>query len=128
MVSVRDQDKDNFLPTAKRFASLGCRFVATEGTADFLEQHNLPVVRSKSVSKGVPNVLDVIRSGMVDLIIDIPKKGNDISSDGFKLRRCAAECSVTLLTSLDTIGALIMVAEERHTPDNTDIIAVEDIV
>ena len=33
------------------------------------------------ISEGVPNILDVIRSGMIDLIIDIPKKGNDIHSE-----------------------------------------------
>ena len=82
----------------------------------------------KKVSEGVPNVLDAIRSGMLDLIIDIPQKGNNQSSDGFKIRRCAAECSVSLMTSLDTIGALVNAMEEEHTPESTEIIAVEDIV
>jgi len=128
LVSVRDADKENFLPIAKRFAAAGCKFISTDGTADFLEANGITSQRTKKVSEGVPNVLDVIRSGLLDLIIDIPKKGNDRHSDGFKIRRCAAECSVTLMTSLDTVGALIDAMEEKHSPQNTSIIAVEDII
>ena len=128
LVSVRDADKENFLPIAKRFAAFGCKFVATSGTAAFLAENGIEAQPMKKVSEGVPNVLDAIRSGMLDLIIDIPQKGNNQSSDGFKIRRCAAECSVSLMTSLDTIGALVNAMEEEHTPESTEIIAVEDIV
>jgi carbamoyl-phosphate synthase large subunit len=67
----------------------------------------------KKISEGVPNVLDIIRSGLVDLIIDIPSKGNDINSDGFKIRRTAAECGIDVMTSLDTAGALLDVMESK---------------
>ena len=127
LVSVRDADKEKFLPIAKKFAAADCKFVATEGTAKFLEENGIKAQRSLKVSEGVPNVLDVIRSGMVDLIIDIPKKGNDKNSDGFKIRRCAAECSLPLMTSLDTIAALVTIMEEKHTVEGTEIIAVDDI-
>ena len=62
LVSVRDADKDNFLPIAKRFYAAGCKFIATDGTAAFLEKNGIPSQRSKKVSEGVPNVLDVILS------------------------------------------------------------------
>ena len=64
---------------------------------------------------------------MLDLMIDIPKKGNNDHSDGFQIRRTAAECSVSLLTSLDTAGALVSVMEKGYTPNETEVIAVEDI-
>ena len=66
----------------------------------------------KKISEGVPNILDIIRSGIVDLIIDIPEKGNDIESDGFKIRRTAVESAVTLITSLDTLVAMLEVMEK----------------
>lgn len=128
LISVRDRDKENMLPIVKRFAKAGCKFVATSGTADFLEANGVSAQRSKKVSEGVPNVLDAIRSGMIDLIIDIPKKGNNQNSDGFKIRRCAAECSLPIMTSIDTIGELTDIMEQYHTPESTEIIAVEDII
>ena len=126
-MTVRDLDKDNFLPIAKRFAALGCKFIATTGTAKMLEENNIPVQIAKKISEGVPNVMDVIRSGIVDLIIDIPKKGNDIQSDGFKIRRTAIECSVSIMTSLDTVAALVDVMEHHYTPDTVEIISLSNI-
>ena len=127
LATVRDRDKETFLPIAKRFSALGCRFIATAGTADFLRAHGLEVQVAKKISEGVPNVLDVIRSGVCDLIIDIPKKGNDQGSDGFKIRRTTSECSVSLLTSLDTVDAMAGIMEKHFAPQDTEIVAVSDI-
>ena len=127
LVTVREMDKENFLPIAKKFHELGCKFIATAGTAKLLEDNDIPVQVAKKISEGVPNILDVIRSGMIDLIIDIPKKGNDIHSDGFKIRRTAIECDVSIMTSLDTVKALVDVMEHRYTPDTVDVISLSDI-
>lgn len=127
LATVRERDKENFLPLAKRFAELGCGFIATEGTAKFLEENGIGVKVAKKIGEGVPNVLDVIRSGICDLIIDIPQKGNDKGSDGFKIRRCASESSISLMTSLDTVGALVSVMEKKFTPENVDITSVKEI-
>ncbi|MCX7715141.1 MAG: carbamoyl-phosphate synthase large subunit, partial [Clostridia bacterium] len=127
LATVRDLDKENFLPIAKRFDSMGCKFIATDGTAKFLEKNGIKVQLAKKISEGVPNVLDLIRSGIIDLMIDIPKKGNDVDSDGFKIRRTATECSVSLMTSLDTVRALADVMEKNYSPNTAAVIAVNDI-
>ncbi len=106
---------------------MGCTFIATGGTADFLNENGIKAKVAKKIGEGVPNVLDVIRSGVCDLIIDIPKKGNDKGSDGFKIRRCASECSITLMTSLDTVGALVSVMEKKMTPDDVEVVSVKEI-
>lgn len=127
LVTVRDLDKENFLPLAIRMHKMGCKFVATGGTARLLERNGISVQTARKISEGVPNVLDIIRSGMIDLIIDIPKKGNDFHSDGFKIRRASIEASISLMTSLDTVGALVDVMEQRYTSDNVNIIALDEI-
>ena len=127
LVTVRDMDKEAFLPIAKRFAACGCKFIATTGTAKLLEDNGIEVQLAKKISEGVPNILDIIRSGIIDLIIDIPKKGNDVKSDGFKIRRTAIECDVSIMTSLDTVGALIDVMEAKYTTKNVNLISLSDI-
>jgi len=127
LVTVRDLEKERFLPLAKRFAKMGIKFISTSGTAKLLEDNGIEVQVSKKISEGVPNVLDVIRSGVVDMIIDIPKKGNDVNSDGFKIRRTAAECSVSLMTSLDTAYALADVMEAKLEPSKTNVIKIDDV-
>ncbi len=127
LVTVNDRDKENILPVIEKLKNMGCNFVATKGTADFLENKGYTVQRAKKISEGVPNVLDVIRSGMCDLVVDIPKKANVKESDGFKMRRVASECSVNILTSMDTVAALADVMEEKFDMNEIDLIAVTDI-
>ena len=127
LATICEHEKDNFLPLAKRCHKMGCKFVATPGTAKFLEENGIPVQTAKKISEGIPNVLDVIRSGMIDLIIDLPAKGNDVYSDGFKIRRISTECSVSLMTSIDTFSAMVDVMEVGLTPDKVDVISLDDI-
>lgn len=127
LVTVCDRDKEAFLPIIEKFNKMGCSFVATKGTAAFLEKNGYSVQSAKKISEGVPNVLDVIRSGMCELVIDIPKKANVKESDGFKMRRVASECSVNILTSMDTVAALSEVMEKKYDLNEIDLIAVSDI-
>lgn len=112
VATIRDRDQEKFKDIAKRFDALGCRLIATSGTAKAIEEAGINVQTVKKISEGVPNILDIIRSGIVDLIIDIPEKGNDVESDGFKIRRTAVESAVTLITSLDTLVAMLEVMEK----------------
>lgn len=112
LATIRKQDQKDFVDIAKRFDKLGCKFMATEGTAEILSKNGMKVLPVKKISEGVPNILDIIRSGVIDLIVDIPRKGNDVKSDGFKIRRTAVESDVTLITSLDTLCAMLNVMEK----------------
>ncbi len=127
LLTVRDLDKEAILPLAKRMSNMGCKIFATSGTGKFLQEHGIPVKFTKKIAEGVPNILDLIRSGMIDFIVDVPEKTNDIYSDGFKIRRVATECSVTLMTSLDTVSAIVDVMEKGYTAGNVSIISLDDI-
>ncbi|NLJ87430.1 MAG: carbamoyl-phosphate synthase large subunit [Epulopiscium sp.] len=113
LATIKPYDQKEFLPIAKAFVEYGYRFVATEGTAKLLEKENIPVSEVKKISEGVPNILDIIRSGMIDIVINTPTKGNDSKRDGFRIRRAAIEASVDLFTSLDTVKALLMVMDSK---------------
>ena len=127
LATIRDYDKEAFLPLAKRCHEYGCRFIATAGTADMLEENGISCQRAKKISDGIPNILDVIRSGIVDIVIDIPSKTNDVNSDGFKIRRTAIECDISIMTSLDTFGALVDVMERDYTSEKLNVISLKDI-
>ena len=60
-----------------------------------------------------PNILDVIRNKQVDIVINTPTKGNDSTRDGFKIRRTATEFSTEVMTSLDTLKALVEVKKKQ---------------
>ena len=92
-----------------------------------LQENGYEVEVCKKIADGIPNILDIIRSGMVDLIIDIPSKANDSNSDGFRMRRCAVECSIHMMTSLDTVWGLVNVMEKGLDFKNTDIVELNEI-
>ena len=101
--------------------------MATTGTAKLLRDNGIEVQEAKKISEGVPNVLDIIRSGMVDLIIDIPKKGNDVKSDGFKIRRSTVEHAIACLTSMDTARELQHVMSAMRRRRVVSIVALQDL-
>ncbi|GAA4065724.1 carbamoyl-phosphate synthase large subunit [Amphibacillus indicireducens] len=122
LVTLKDQDKYEFLPIAKSLVKKGFQFMATEGTAAFLEDHDVKVEIVNKIGENKPNILDAIQQGKVDLIINTPTKGNDVDRDGFKIRRAAVESSVGVLTSLDTVFALFKVLESGLTIDGLNMI------
>lgn len=113
MATIKPYDQEAFLPIAKEYAKLGFKFVATEGTANLLRANGIAVETTRKISEGVPNVLDLIRSGMIQMVINTPTKANDAKREGFMIRRAAIEASVPVLTSLDTAkGMMKIIAAE----------------
>ncbi|KAB3534121.1 carbamoyl-phosphate synthase large subunit [Alkaliphilus pronyensis] len=124
IVTINDHHKQEFLPLAKNFIKLGYQLFATEGTAKFLEANGLQTTRVKKIQEGVPNILDLIRSGTVDLIINTPTKGKDSKRDGFRIRRTAVETSVKVLTSLDTANTMLKLIEKNVSIDSLEAIEI----
>ena len=58
---------------AKRYVELGFRLVATEGTANVLEQAGMIVERVFKVKEGRPNVVDLIKGDRIQLIVNTPR-------------------------------------------------------
>lgn len=111
LVTVADKDKEEALSITKRFQQLGFNLLATDGTADYLEQAGLSVRRVQKLSEGTPNLLDEIRTGKVNLVLNTLTKGKTPQRDGFRIRREAVENGAVCLTSLDTASAILHVLE-----------------
>ncbi|MCT4596826.1 MAG: carbamoyl-phosphate synthase large subunit [Vallitalea sp.] len=121
LATIKPYDQEEFIPIAKKFIDKGYRFVATEGTANILKEHGIKVQVVKKISEGVPNILDLIRSGMLDLVINTPTKANDSTRDGFRIRRAAIEASVPVLTSLDTARGLVDIMNADIKEEDTEV-------
>nr|WP_272865069.1 hypothetical protein [Clostridioides difficile] len=67
------------------------------------------------------NILDAIRNKQVDIVINTPTKGNDSTRDGFKMRRPAIEFSTEIMTSLDTLNALVEVKKKHLNKDQLKV-------
>ena len=109
LATVNDHDKEEFLEIAKDMKNLGYTFLATEGTAKILRKNDIDAITVNKIGEGKPNILDAIMNNQVDMVINTPTKGNDATRDGFKIRRTATEYNVDVMTSLDTLKALVKV-------------------
>lgn len=92
LMTIEDENKQEALELAKRFANIGYGIYATKGTADLFEAEGLYVHRaSKIETEDGKNVLDIIRNGRVNFVINTVSNKKNISADGFLIRRVSAE-------------------------------------
>ncbi|PLT34274.1 carbamoyl-phosphate synthase large subunit [Bacillus sp. V5-8f] len=111
LLTVADKDKQEALEIARRFNNCGYRIVATSGTAAILEKAGIPVQIVEKIGESGKNLLDVIRNGEAQLVINTLTKGKQPERDGFRIRRESVENGIPCLTSLDTAEAILRVIE-----------------
>ncbi len=98
-ISVKDSDKQAMLPIAQDFASMGFSIYATGGTAKVLEDAKIPVLRLHKLQEGRPNVLDLIKNGDIQFIINTPS-GQQPRKDEVLIRSAAVAARVATMTTL----------------------------
>ncbi len=108
LLSIADHEKEESLSVARNLAGMGFRLLATSGTWHYLRERGLEAERVNKIAQGSPHVLDVIRSGDVDLVVNNANPTANAQSDGFRIRHTALESGVACLTSLDTVRALCL--------------------
>jgi carbamoyl-phosphate synthase large subunit len=98
-LSVRDKDKAKAIAVAKRLVEIGFDLVATRGTAQFLSDAGLPVRTVYKVMEGRPNVVDLIKGGDIQLLINTPI-GAKSFFDEKAIRRAAVQHRVPCITTI----------------------------
>jgi len=126
LVTIADKDKVEALPFIKKLFGLGFEMFATRGTAVFLEEAGILVARVNKIREGSPHVVDIIRSGKVDLVINTLTKGKMPKTDGFRIRRAAAEHNVPCFTSLDTAQATGDILEKLKLGEESPILSLQE--
>ena len=94
IITVRDEDKQDIVPIARRFEALGYRIYATRSTAKVLNENGVKAVRTNKIEQASPNLMDLILGHKIDLVIDTPSQGvekqkMDLSSAGMPLRQAS---------------------------------------
>ena len=107
LATIADRDKEEAYPLLEGFHQLGFSLFATRGTARRLREGGLAVTEVDKIREGTPHIVDIIRQGDMDLVINTLTKGKDPERDGFQIRRAAVEYSIPCLTSLDTARSLL---------------------
>lgn len=98
-ISVKDKDKPAAVKIAKDLHSLGFKIIATGGTAKAISDSGIPVQPVFKVKEGRPHVVDKIKNGEVDLVINTPI-GKSSLKDSYSIRRTALVCNITYCTTI----------------------------
>ena len=114
LLTVADADKQEGLKIAKRFSNIGYGIYATKGTANLLKENGIYVRTVNKVNEAEgENVVDVIRKGRINYVINTMSISKTANQDGFEIRRAAAENNISCFTSLDTANAILRVLEAQ---------------
>ncbi len=98
-ISVQDSDKTAILPAADKFSDIGFSIVATRGTSDFLKEHGIANQPINKVSLGRPHVVDAIKNGEIDLVVNTGT-GEEPRQDGYMIRRSALKFNIPYVTTV----------------------------
>jgi carbamoyl-phosphate synthase large subunit len=103
-ISVTDTDKPAATQIAARFHDLGFKVIATSGTAQAISAMGVPVRKINKIGEGSPHVVDCIRDGEVDLVINTPT-GSGARADGYEIRSAAVRQNLPCLTTMTGASA-----------------------
>ncbi|HET7567237.1 MAG TPA: carbamoyl-phosphate synthase large subunit [Gaiellaceae bacterium] len=108
-LSIRPADHSAAVPIAATLAGLGFKLYATEGTAATLAGADIevePVRKLSEAVEGEATVIDLIRRGRCDLVINTPE-GRNARSDGYAIREAALSRRVPCITTLSGAAAAV---------------------
>lgn len=109
-ISVKNKDKRDIVFVVKKLEDMGFGIVATEGTANALTRYGIKVHKVNKVSEKAPTILDYIKTGKVNLIINTPvKKGP--GSDDYQIRTLAIAAGVPYTTTMSGAQAVVCAIE-----------------
>ena len=98
-ISVKDADKEAVIPVAREFVKLGFEIISTSGTAEALTKAKIKVTKVFKIHEGRPNVLDRIKNGDINFIINTPS-GKIPREHEVVIRNAALAAKIPIMTTV----------------------------
>jgi carbamoyl-phosphate synthase large subunit len=112
-ISVNDRDKRSIGPLGKDLVSLGFKLVATRGTCTAFRAAGVPCEEVFKVNEGRPNIVDLIKTGKIQLVVNTPL-GRESFYDEKSIRRAAIRYNITCITTLSAAQAAVRGIHSLH--------------
>ncbi len=123
-ISVKDDDKPQACLIAKKLSELGFNIMATRGTSAYFENSGLNCKFVKKVSEGRPHVVDHIKNGEIQLVINTTFGENEVAQS-YSIRRTSIihrlPYFTTIAASRAAAGAIEVMIKE-----GLDVKAIQD--
>ncbi|MCP1661801.1 MAG: carbamoyl-phosphate synthase large subunit [Methanocalculus sp. MSAO_Arc1] len=103
-ISVSNEQKEVSIPIARKLESLGLELYGTSGTVHSLSQAGIRVNLVRKVQEGSPNVIDMMRRGEIQLIINTPSDKTS-RQDHYQIMRIAVDYQIPYITTIPAADA-----------------------
>ncbi len=123
LLSVRERDKESAVELGKILTEMGFDIIATHGTAKSLAKAGVSCRRANKVREGRPHIVDMIKNGEVDLIVNTTE-GKQAINESVSIRAAAVRKGVTYYT---TLGAAIATCRAIEHLDDGDVNRLQDL-
>ena len=123
LLSVRERDKEGVVELAKLLTEMGFDLVATHGTAKKLAKAGVSCRRANKVREGRPHIVDMIKNGEIDLIVNTTE-GKQAINESESIRAEAVRKAVTYYT---TLGAAVATCRAIQHLDNSEVNRLQDL-
>ena len=128
LFTVADKDKEEMMQLAKAFSELDFKIAATEGTAKAIMSMGIDVEIVGKVHERSTDIIEKIKNGNIDMVINTLTQGKHSLKDGFKIRRATVEHGIACLTSLDTAWEVLRVLSFMRERRLVYSLAIQDYV
>ena len=128
LFTVADKDKEEMKTLVKAFADLGFEIAATEGTANAIESIGIKASLVGKVHERSADIIERIKKGSINMVINTLTQGKHSAKDGFKIRRATVEHGIACLTSLDTAWEVLRVLSFMRESRLVYSLAIQDYV
>ncbi|MBI3354525.1 MAG: carbamoyl phosphate synthase large subunit, partial [Nitrospirae bacterium] len=123
-LSVKDKDKSAIIYIGRKLLELGYSIEATKGTAKALRDAGLTVDEVNKVKEGRPHIVDHIKNGEIDLVINTVGDKQS-QEDSYSIRRTALTQNVPYYTTVAGARALVN-GMEAIKKEKIEVIALQD--
>ncbi|MBL0714896.1 MAG: carbamoyl-phosphate synthase large subunit [Desulfosarcina sp.] len=98
LFTIADRDKSAALEPVRLFREMGFRIMTTQGTYQFLKDNGIDTVPVRKLGFGRPNLVDVIKCGEVQLLVNTPS-GRRGAEDNSEVRKAAIQYKIPYITT-----------------------------
>ncbi|MEE9556393.1 MAG: carbamoyl-phosphate synthase large subunit [Candidatus Adiutricales bacterium] len=113
LITVSEKDRPAVLEIARQFSNLDFKIIATDGTHSFFNEQEIESDKIMKVHEGRPNIVDSVKNGEIDLIVNTPS-GKLSKYDDSYIRKSAIKYQIPYITTLaGALAAAKGIAEVR---------------
>ncbi len=106
LITVEEKDKSGILEVARAFANIGFKIIASNGTYKFFAEHGIASERILKMHEGRPNIVDAIKNGEIQLVINTPA-GRLSKYDDSYIRKAAIKYKIPYITTVAAAVAAV---------------------